>query len=516
MSRLPRLPRVDPWGPVLAVAGLVVFVLGGFEGRLVRDVALYTYSAQQFADGVPPYVAVLNRAGPLAHLVPGLGVLAGRAFGIDDLLAARLSGLVVSVAVVWVAYLVGRDLLRSRAAGALVAAAFPTFLMFTRYATAGPREKSTMVLFILLALWALTHRRWVLAGGAVALATLSLQTGFFPSIAAVGVAAALVPGFRAKVEALARVALGGIVVTACFVGYFAAVGALPEFYEGFFAVNAGYTDQRGLVTTLTVAAPEALEKGLAWGYPVLVTGLLWTLVAAALRLRRLDRGSPIDVGVVAVAAGTLAGVAWAFEAFQAAPDAFPLLPFAAVGAAGLVQALVRRLPRRWPGTALVALAALTLVAAGITTWQDRSTVLRAQERQTDRVFRLLGPDTTLLSVGAAQPLVFRGLRNPIRDQMFVAGLDDYIRETRPGGLDGVADRIREIRPTLITTDRRELYQRWLGPVLECCYLPLGGDQRNYFWYVTSTTDPAVVTKLRRAVAHVPRTLVTQGVKRSVP
>ena len=77
--------RLDPWGPLFAVAATVVFLLHGFGGTLTRDLALYAYSGQQFAEGEPPYVSVLNRAGPLAHIVPGIGAAIARVVGTDDL-----------------------------------------------------------------------------------------------------------------------------------------------------------------------------------------------------------------------------------------------------------------------------------------------------------------------------------------------------------------------------------------------------------------------------------------------
>jgi len=88
------LRGLDPWGPVLAAVGTVVFLLHGYGGILTRDLALYAYGGQQFAEGVPPFVAVLNRAGPLAHMVPGaatwFGRLVGADSGADDLMAMRI------------------------------------------------------------------------------------------------------------------------------------------------------------------------------------------------------------------------------------------------------------------------------------------------------------------------------------------------------------------------------------------------------------------------------------------
>ena len=51
---------------------MVVYTLRGFHGVLTRDLGVYSYAGQQVADGVPPYLGSLNRAGPLAHVLPGL------------------------------------------------------------------------------------------------------------------------------------------------------------------------------------------------------------------------------------------------------------------------------------------------------------------------------------------------------------------------------------------------------------------------------------------------------------
>ena len=65
--------RLDPLVLAVGLVALTVYSLHGVRGNLTRDVGLYAYAGQQVADGVPPYLGVLNRAGPLAHAIPGLG-----------------------------------------------------------------------------------------------------------------------------------------------------------------------------------------------------------------------------------------------------------------------------------------------------------------------------------------------------------------------------------------------------------------------------------------------------------
>ena len=65
--------RPDPLVLAVGLIALTVYSLHGVRGNLTRDVGLYAYAGQQVADGVPPYLGVLNRAGPLAHAIPAAG-----------------------------------------------------------------------------------------------------------------------------------------------------------------------------------------------------------------------------------------------------------------------------------------------------------------------------------------------------------------------------------------------------------------------------------------------------------
>ena len=358
-----RRQAPDPVGALLAVASVVVFLLHGFEGAMSRDVAVYAYAGQQVAEGVPPYENILNRAGPLAHLVPGAGAFVGRSLGVDDLLAMRVTLMLVSVLAVWACYVLGRDLFRSRGAGAIAAVTLLSFQGFVTYATYGPREKTTMVLLVILALAATTHRRWAVAGAATALATLTWQGAFFPVAAGCLLAMVLLRGRRPRVAALLRWAGAGTAVTAAAIGYFALVGALPEFWEGFYAVNAGWTTQQGMLAQL--ADPQPLIAGYGWSLALLALGLVGCFAVAGARLRKLDRDDPAHGGVLALAAGVIVALLWALASFEGWPDAFVMLPYAACGVAGLVHLVLNRMPRPVVASATAVLVTAALVVAGI-------------------------------------------------------------------------------------------------------------------------------------------------------
>ena len=204
-GRVSRLRAIDPLVPVVAGASLVVYVLHGFHGMLTRDLGIYSYAGQQVADGVPPYLGVLNRAGPLAHVLPGVGVLVARLGGLDDVITMRVIFMLMATAAVCVAYLLGRDLFRSRGAGLVTASAMLAVHGFIQYASNGPREKTPMTLFVIGALWAVTHRRWFTAGVLTSLATLCLQTAFFSTFTAVAVGALLL-ATGGRIRALVRIA----------------------------------------------------------------------------------------------------------------------------------------------------------------------------------------------------------------------------------------------------------------------------------------------------------------------
>jgi hypothetical protein len=478
----------------VCLAAVAVFAVQGFQGKLSRDLAIYAYAGEQVADGVPPYLGILNRAGPLAHLVPGVGAWSARLVGVDEVLGMRVLMMLLSIATVWVIYLFGRDVFGSRLAGSVAAIAMLTFGDFVSYATGGPREKTIMLLFLVLALWAVSKQRWVLAGGCVALAALSWQPVFLPGVLAALVGIAALRNGRAIVRALAGFAVGGLVPTVtCVVGFWIA-GAYREFMDGFVWINAQYTQQPGAISWIGERLGD-LQERLGWSLWLLLAGFLASIVLGVVRAPQAFRDrDPKAAAAVAVGAASVGGLLWCLRAFNGWPDAMVLEPMAALGIGGLAHLVLAKVPRRLGSSLVAAACVLLLVGAVAGSAATRNTGLQQQRQATNRILAT-GPDNpTIMSFGAAQPLVLTGRTNPSRHQSYRGGLERYVDDTYPGGLAGFADYVAEVRPTYLTFDDPEVYP-WLADVLERDYTQVG-NTFGWAWYVTRDVDPDVVKRLR--------------------
>lgn len=489
-----RIARVDPLLPVVAVVSLVVYTVHGFHGALTRDLGIYGYAGQQVADGVPPYLGVLNRAGPLAHVLPAVGVLAARVLGTDDVVTMRVFFMLLASAAVCVSYLLGRDLFRSRAAGVVTAAALLSFHGFIQYASDGPREKTPMTLFILAALWAVVHRRWLTAGAFTSLATLCLQTALFGTFAAV-VASALLLAHHGRVRALVRVALGGALPVVVLAGWFAAAGALRAAYDGFYWINKHYTVPDPLTDDRERVWLDLQEAYGVTLWLLLVGCVALVVVSLAVLSRRARLAAPWLAVLPGLAAGLLGALAWIRKEYDAWPDLFPVLPFAAIGVGAAFVVVARPLAPR-VRTAVGAVLAVSGVVMALTySLSTRDHTLDRQREATAAVLAQLPEDATITSVEAPQPLVLTGRTNPTRHQMFRSGLQDYLEDTWPGGRAGFERDLVGNGPDLVVMGET-VSQRWRASIRpDYVYV---GSAPMWDWYARASLGTATIERLRDA------------------
>ena len=492
-------PRPDRLVPVVAVVSVLVYVLHGFHGLLTRDLGIYSYAGQQVADGVPPYLGVLNRAGPLAHVLPAVGALVARVAGLDDVVTMRVLFMLIATAAVCMAYLLGRDLFRSRGAGLVTAGTMLAIHGFIQYASSGPREKTPMALFVIVALWAVVHRRWFTAGVMTSLATLCLQTAFFSTFAAVVVGVlVLAPGQRLR--SLVKVAVGGLVPVLVLGVWFALAGSLRAAYDGFYGINRRYT----------VPNPLTFDRDLVWGdlqaaYGVTVWLLLGgtvllVLVSLAAVSRRARTAQPALVVLPAMTVGLAAGLWWILQEYDAWPDLFPVLPFAALGLGATYAVAVHRLAPRPQAVVAGALAVTAVVLALTYALGTRNDGLDEQREATDAVLATLPPGATITSIEAPQPLVLTRRTNPTRYQMFRSGLQDYMDDTWPGGLVGFQQDLVADGQDLIAVGET-VSRRWRDSLQpEYVYV---GSAPMWDWYARASLGADRLAELRDAAGYDP-------------
>jgi hypothetical protein len=481
-----RHVRSHEWGDpaLVGIVALVVYALHGYDGVLDRDLGVFTYGGLQVSHGTPPYVDIFNSVGPLADAVPALAMWLGHLVGADPVLGSRLFFTVLSALCCSLLSVLARDALGSRAAGFVTPALFLPFLCFLDLASDGPREKTTMVLFLLACLILVGRRRWALAGACAALATLTWQPVLAVALGALA-AAVLLDQQDTKRRILLRFTLGGLVPSAITVGYFLAAGALSQALDGFIVINAKYTHQPSLFSQHSrMAGIEWAAYG--WSLVLVVAGLLglFVLGVRALPSARRPTVSPVARLLVVCAAGGLVGTVWTVLVVNGGPDLFVLLPLAALGMGGVALLLIDPLPRRAALAGVVAVAGFGLVAGLIESVTTRDDQLNLERADVTAVLGTQPADAMVVSLSAPQVLVLGGRESPVQYQLMTDNQERYLDATYPGGMPGFLGTLRRLDPTFVAVGRSardDWAHRWLRD--DYWRLSNHGAPVGWHWYV---------------------------------
>jgi hypothetical protein len=480
----------------VGLVALVVYALHGYQGTLDRDLGVFMYGGEHVAHGVPPYVGIFNSVGPLADAIPGLAIWLGHFVGVAPLLSARVFFTLLSAASCGLLAVLARDAFGSRTAGFLAAATFLTFEDFLRLASDGPREKTAMVLFLLIALIAIGRRRWLVAGVFTAMATLTWQPVLLVAVTVLAVAVIARPGGRRG--AVLRFVLGGMLPLLAAVIYFASQHALHTAFQGFVLVNVLYTVQTSVFTA------ESGFWTLMWddyhgSMLVAAVGLLAMIDIGRRTLPRVvrRRGRPVadhrTVLMAALGAGAAVGSLWTIGAINGPPDLFELLPFAALGAAGLVMSVTAQLTPARCRALMVGIVVVATLSAGAESVFGRTDRLAVQRADVRAVLRAAPTGATMLSVDAPEVLSLAGLTNPTPFQIFDPGMQGWIDHRFPGGELGYAHSVNRLHPTLIVVGTA-FDGTWPDRLLAHHYWRVGRGP-TWTWYVRRDVGPVEMTRL---------------------
>jgi hypothetical protein len=485
------LRATDPLGPVLALVAAVVYALAGWTGVLNRDLGLFVYGGQRFLAGEPPYSGVFNRVGPLADIVPGIGIGVGRVIGLGDIHAVRLWYLALSALCVWLLYVVARDVLGSRPGAVVACATFLCFETFTELAGNGPRDKTAMLVFLLAALLAAQRSWWWALGSLTALATLTWQPAFVP-LTVLGISSVVAQRQVTRpLVAAGGICLAGLATTLVFGIYFWLEDGLGKAIDGFLLVNLTDNTQPSPIKNPGYVW-QFLTNGYGWSLALVLVGLVVALLCLVPRIRRwVD----LDAGYVTVGLSAAAAVAWSLYALNGPPDLFVVLPFAAIGVAILA------LPSSRLGTPIpvVVLTVALVGAAGLQSWSLRDDTLVAQKESVAALLQSAPPGATILSVEAPQALAIAGRRNPTPYQVFSLGFDQYVEDSWPGGMAGYASWVRTSAPEIIVIGDR-YSEEWIDSILRDGYRRVGTAPR-WFWFASTDLPPERLRELREALGE---------------
>ncbi|WP_119069443.1 ArnT family glycosyltransferase [Rubrobacter indicoceani] len=467
--------KAAPYGVLAPLSVLVVaaavYVMYGFDGPLYRDYGIYLYGGQMMAGGVPPYAGIFDHKGPMPVFLSALGVVLSGLFGTDDLITVRAVFFGVGCLAALSVYWLGRSVFNSRMVGLFAALIFVGFQAYSVGVASGPEPKTPLVLFQVLALALMVHRRWLLAGLCGALAFLTWQPAGI--LLAVGFLTAVFGAGR--FGAASRFAGGAAIPLAVTLAYYLYSGALREFLEGFLVFNLLRVSRGGEQPYENI---RQLVLPISNGYdfmalPALV-GLVTLLVLCILRLRD-HRFTPLLLSL------PLFG-AWSLVDFQVSEDFYIFLPYAAVGLGAGLALLSDRFGGRFREAVLPAGIAVGLVGAAVVggPFVDKDATpgpsLQEQERSAEQITARFGENATIVSINAPQVLALIHEKNPNPYLFITDGIDRQVDATYPGGFTGWIENLEEQNPDAIayfadaqrqmpfndlTPENRRELQEWL-------------------------------------------------------
>ena len=472
---------------------LIAFVIGASVFAMHRpfsapeggDPAIYDYIAQSILRGQLPYRDVVDIKGPGAPHISALAMVTGRAIGLRDVIAVRVSNLLMIGLLSSLTFLVAQVYLQSRTA-ALIAFMVPLMPhQFAEFMNGGTQPKLPMIVFGLVSLLMIAWDKPFWAGLCSMLSCLCWQPGLLFTGVAVLVFSRYLTSWR-DLGAI-KVLLGTAIPLVAVIGYFYARGALADLWAWTITYNYtvfGPEAERSLGAALNhlwVTLHRTFERDIIFVILAVIGMLVFAIERASTRIQNRSSLTSSERFRDALLFAPLVYFLFSLINFQGGPDTIPFFPFIGIFAGwALVQfgrlasrvGFVRRvMPRlRIEGflTGIAAAAVVVLLLFRAATYRADEWTLRDQYAAIEPLSEFLGPEDQIYVHGSLEILVLLNRPN-LNPYIFLDwGADDFAAARKSTTFEAIVNEMEAQAPKLVSLSRlrkvkhRADLERWVA------------------------------------------------------
>jgi len=448
---------------ILVTASILVYSQHGLYGRLVRDDAIYFYSAQQFVKGVAPYTSIFDPKGPVTMMLPGVGIFISNILGTDDLLTTRVFYLLICALTVLGIYLIGTSFFKSRVIGVFSAFTFIAFWGFGKNGLGGPRAKLPMVIFEILTLYFTSMRKWMWAGFFGALCVLTWQPmAIFPIVT---LALSIIQSEKKDRLKNAGLVIGGGAIPYFIISlYFIMKGSFLDFLEAYvaFPLKYIYREPQSLGHHLLQPVKMIFEGYTLMAFPIIIGFILiFVLFFRRLKLHG-NLTTLLKKDEYAVLYLTfIPFIIWSIVDFQSYPDFYVFLPYCAITFGWFLSLGVEYLGKsgsmnvKYRSIAVWTICAVITLMAFLDYSKRSENGLISQREIAGKINREFGENGKIVSIGVPQLMVLMHRTNPNRYLYVSGGIDNKINAETTGGFKGWLNEMKNYNPDIILYNRHD-------------------------------------------------------------
>jgi DolP-mannose mannosyltransferase len=452
-------------------ASLVMLMYSPMRHVETGDPAIHDYMAQCIARGQVPYRDAIDGKGPGSLYLSAAVMAAGKAVGLQDILAVRVFYVLLGGILCAITYLVAEAYLRSRIAGVI---AFSVPLMSDQFAemiVAGTRPKIPMIIFGLVALLFIARDRPFLTGISSMLSCLCWQ----PGLAFTGVALLMFSRYLTTWRDLRalKVLLGAAIPLAVVISYFYAVGALGDLLTWTFHYNytvylpEGQEPAGSALAQLWSIVNGAFGANSVWLMLSIVGAVVYGGSRVWTRLKNKKLVAVPELFKDALLIPPLIHFGFSIVNWPGMENLIPFFPFFGIFTGYLIVVVVRLIASirpiaqnahavrliEWSPILPLFLIWLSVINHANSDMVEPGRTLQDQQRMVQAVADLLGPDDKIYVHGTLEILVLLNRPNMNPYIFLDRGKDKYIGDRTPGGFGAIMNEMKAQAPKVIAISR---------------------------------------------------------------